>query len=82
MMKLKSDLYTANGTRELIVTDQIYNSIHFDEEKTTEENPPPSKRKSAKKNDKESKEDKRVGSEAKGEKWFECDYRDDFSEEF
>jgi hypothetical protein len=60
MMKLKSDLYTANGTRELIVTDQIYNSIQFDEEKTTEENPPPSsRRKSAKKNDKESKDDKR-----------------------
>jgi hypothetical protein len=59
MMKLKSDLYTANGTRELIVTDQIYNSIQFDEEKTTEENPPSSsRRKSAKKNDKESKEDK------------------------
>ena len=40
-MKLKSDLYTANGTRELIVTDQIYNSIQFDEEKTTLPEPPP-----------------------------------------
>jgi hypothetical protein len=38
-MKLKSDLYTANGTRELIVTDQIYNSIQFEEEKTTSNDP-------------------------------------------
>ena len=58
MMKLKSDLYTANGTRELIVTDQIYNSIQFDEEKPTVQDPPPARRKSAKKNEKEPKERK------------------------
>ena len=62
-MKLKSDLYTANGTRELIVTDQIYNSIQFDEEKTTVAQKPPSVSRKVKQDDKDpktaGKEDKR-----------------------